>query len=36
MIPPATDFWEIWGRKPYWVTLAAPTLNHGAKISFVS
>ena len=35
MVPPATDFWEICRSKPYWVTLATPTVYHGAKISFV-
>ena len=36
MVPPATDFWEICKSKPFWVTLATPTVNHGDKISFVS
>ena len=36
IVPPATDFWEICRSKPYWVTLATHTANHGAKISFVS
>ena len=36
MVAPATDFWEICRSKPHWVTLATPTLIHGAKISFVS
>ena len=36
MVPPATNCWEICRSKPYWVTLATPTVNHGAKISFVS
>ena len=35
-VPPANDFWEICRIKPYWVTLATPTVNNGAKISFVS
>ena len=29
-----TDFYEIYRSKPYGVTLATPTVNHGAKISF--
>ena len=36
MLPPATDFWENCRSESYWVTLATPTVNHGAKISFVS
>ena len=36
MVSPATDFWEICRSKPYWVTLATPTVNHGGKIIFVS
>ena len=36
MVPPATDFWENCRSKPYWGTLATPTINHSAKISFVS
>ena len=36
LVPPATVFWEICRGKPYWVNLATPTVNHGAKISFVS
>ena len=36
MVPTATDFWEISKSKPYWVTLVTSTVNHGAKISFVS
>ena len=34
MVPLATDFWEIGRSKPYLVTLASPTVNHGAMISF--
>ena len=34
--PPATAFWEICRSKPCLITLATPTVNRGAKISFVS
>ena len=27
---------DLFRSKPYWVTLATPTINLGAKISFVS
>ena len=33
---PATDFQEICRSKLYWVTLASPTINHGAKKNFGS
>ena len=36
MVPPATDFREICKNKLFWATLATPTVNHGAKVSFVS
>ena len=36
MLSPATDLWEICRSKPYWATLATPSVNHGANISFVS
>ena len=36
MVSPAADFQEICGIKPYWLTFATPTINHGAKLIFVS
>ena len=36
MVSPANDFWESCRSQPYWATLAILTVNHGAKISFVS
>ena len=36
MVTPATDFWKNCRIKPYWVTLAIPTVDHDANISFVS
>ena len=36
MVSPVTDSRKFAEAKQYWVTLATPTANHGAKISFVS
>ena len=36
MVPSSTDIYEICRSKPYLVTHATPTVNHGAKISSVS